>query len=245
MLSSDHPRDHHGQRTLGTSAAKAAAGPDEARLVDALRERDEHAFTELVERYHRALLGVAIGYVRDRAAAEDVVQETWIGLLQSIDRFEGRCSLKTWLFRILFNKAQNRVARDRRLVPFSTLAGDCSDSSWADIDPTGRPFADDAWTEDPLPGGGAGWWMDPERAWTDRRLVAAVRTAIGELPPMQGTVIRMRDVEGYTSAEVCEVLDISPANQRVLLHRARVHVRRAVSYGNAASDVATPIGGAA
>ncbi len=207
----------------------AVVGDPDADLLSALREGDENAFEALVADFHSALMRTAVMYVRDPAAAEDVVQETWIGLLESIDRFEGRCSIKTWLFRILFNKAQNRAAKDRRLVPFATLAAQESSSQWSSVDPAS--FHRDAnsplnghWVEPP-----PAWKTSPEQILLDKEAMAAVKQAIGELPPAQGTVMLMRDVEGLSSKEVCNALQITATNQRVLLHRARTKVRQALA----------------
>lgn len=201
----------------------------DADMVSALRGGDEKAFEALVASFHSALMRTAVMYVRDPAAAEDVVQETWIGLLESVDRFEGRCSIKTWLFRILFNKAQTRAAKDRRLVPFATLAAQESSSPWSSVDPSS--FHRDAnsrlnghWVEPP-----PAWKTSPEQILLDKETMAAVKHAIGELPPAQGTVMLMRDVEGFSSKEVCNALQITATNQRVLLHRARTKVRQALA----------------
>jgi len=208
----------------------------ETALIQALRAGDERAFTGLVERFQGPLLRASVTYVRDPSAAEDVVQETWVGFLDSVARFKGRCSIQTWLFRILFNKAQTRVARDRRLVPFSTLAADETISPWNSIDPGHFHASSD--------GGAAGHWVEPPPAWKtdpeqmllDREALAAVKEAIEDLPPAQATVLRMRDVEGFTSREVCNALGLSATNQRVLLHRARTKVRATLASRFANAD---------
>lgn len=190
-------------------------------LVERLRAGDEAAFTELVDTYGAALLGVARMYVKDRAAAEEVVQETWLGVLQGIDRFEERSSLKTWIFRILTNRAKTRGEREGRTVPFSALGG-ADDEASVDPDRFLGP-------EDAQPGA----WAAPPRAWPheaalDRETLAVIKMAIEMLPPAQREVIRLRDVLGFTAEEVAEALQISGGNQRVLLHRARSKVRAAL-----------------
>ena len=194
-------------------------------LLEALRNGDEGSFIALVERYRSPLVRLAMVYVGDPAVAEEVVQETWIGVLRGIERFEGRAAFKTWLFRILTNQAKRRGAREGRSVPFSSLA----DLGARGDEPAVAP-------ECFLPAGGpdAGHWAIHLRDWRrspedevlSHEVQALVRRAIEDLPPGQRVVIAMRDVEGWPAAEVCEALDISEVNQRVLLHRARAKVRR-------------------
>ena len=200
--------------------------PSEEALVDALRRGDTDAFAILIDRHSGAMIRVAMAYVPSRAAAEEVLQETWIAVMRSIDGFEGRSSLKTWLFRILTNVAMRSGARERRSVPFSALARE-EDTSEPSVDPDRfLPPGHEHW-----PGH---WVMMPAR-WPlpDEGLLAGetrevIAAAIAELPPAQRTVIALRDVEGWTSEEVCEALGISAGNQRILLHRARSRVRNAI-----------------
>jgi RNA polymerase sigma-70 factor (ECF subfamily) len=200
--------------------------PEEQRLVAALRARDEAAFAELIERHHTSLVRLAMSFVSSRAVAEEVAQEAWVGVLKGIDRFEGRSSLRTWIYRILTNTAKTRAQREARSIPFASLGGDCEDGPA--VDPDRFLPADDArW---------AGHWASFPRRWDDlpeARLLGGemqdvIRQAIERLPYNQGEVIRLRDVEGFSSAEVCELLSLSEANQRVLLHRARTKVRAAL-----------------
>jgi RNA polymerase sigma-70 factor (ECF subfamily) len=190
---------------------------EEARLVEALRAGDEAAFRELVARHHSSLVRLATVFVRSRAVAEEVAQEAWLGLLQGLDRFEGRSSLRTWLFRILTNIAKTRAQREGRSVPFSSLESD---------EPTVEPerfSLTDHWAEPPRS------WQDlPEERLLAKETLTRVAEAIEALPPNQRAVITLRDVEGWTSEEVRSVLDVSETNQRVLLHRARSKVRRAL-----------------
>jgi len=200
------------------------ASPEDARLVQALREGNEAAFTSLVREYGPSMLRVASLYVRDRAAAEEVVQDAWLGVLKGIDRFEGRSSFKTWLYRILTNTAKTRGEREGRSVPFSALAR-------AELEPGERSVEPDRF----LPEGerwGNHWISSPRRFGDlpEERLLsgetmALARSAIDELPEVQRAVITMRDIAGYSSEEVCAELEISEGNQRVLLHRARTKVR--------------------
>jgi RNA polymerase sigma-70 factor (ECF subfamily) len=197
---------------------------EEMRLVDGLRAGDEAAFAELMRLYGASMLRVAQLYVRSRAVAEEVVQEAWLAVFRGISRFEGRSSLKTWLFRILTNTAKTRAVREGRSVPFSALAGDEDGPS---VDPDRFMGPDERFP---------GHWSAPPQSWgasPEERLVAdetleVIRAEIGKLPPTQALVITMRDVEGFGSEEVCNALEISETNQRVLLHRARTKVRRAL-----------------
>ena len=195
---------------------------EDRELVKRLRDGDESAFMELIDRYGAMMLRVAQMYVRDRATAEEVVQETWLAVLNGIDRFEERSSLKTWIFRILTNRAKTRGARDGRVVPFSALAAAEDDEPSVDPD---RFFGPDS----PTPGA----WAAPPRAWPEdvllgREALDVIRMAIEELPETQREVIRLRDVEGWSPMEVADALEISDGNQRVLLHRARSKVRAAL-----------------
>ena len=208
-----------------TITADSAPGGDDA-LVAALRRGDEAAVVELVARHQAPLLRLARSFVRDRAVAEEVVQETWLAVLDGIDRFEGRSSLKTWLFQILSNRARTRAVREHRSAPFSALAGDERDDEAAVDADRFRP-PDDRW---------AGHWAAapsdwaglPEERLLGRETLEQVREAIGELPPRQANVLVLRDVEGWEPEEVCDALGLSPGNQRILLHRARSKVRAAL-----------------
>jgi RNA polymerase sigma-70 factor, ECF subfamily len=212
------------RRALRYSRAVTQAGPAEGELLDALRAGDEEAFAALVREYHPSLVRVARMYVSTLASAEEVVQETWLGVLNGIDRFEGRSSLRTWIFRILTNIAKTRAQRDGRTLPFSALQ-----------DPARVPeaaveadrFLD---TEHPR---WPGHWASHPTEWPEERLLAAetrekLAEAIEALPATQRAVISLRDIEGWSSDEVRNALDLSETNQRVLLHRARSKVRRAL-----------------
>src|SRR3954447_425370 len=195
--------------------------PD-AEIVAALRRGNQAVFAELVDAYSPGLLRMAQMYVRDRAVAEEVVQETWIGVLRGIDRFEGRSSLKTWIFRILMNTAKTRGERESRSIPFSAAAA----ADEPAVDPDRFLGADHQ-----VAGGwmlGPGEWQTPEEELLQGETRDAILAAIEDLPESQRAVIRMRDVEGFPSEEVSEALGITDGNQRVLLHRARSKVRRAI-----------------
>jgi RNA polymerase sigma-70 factor (ECF subfamily) len=198
---------------------------NDAVLVDRLRAGDEAAFAELLEDYGPSMLRVARLYVRDRAVAEEVVQETWLAVLNGIDRFEGRSSLKTWIFRILSNRAKTRGEREGRTVPFSALfaAEAAATEPAVDVD----RFLGPDHPQTPSA------WANPPRAWTEDEVVAretlgVLRDAIEQLPPAQREVIRLRDIEGWSADEVAQALDVTDVNQRVLLHRARSRVRAAL-----------------
>ncbi len=203
-----------------------AAPRDERQLVLALRCRDEAAFEALVEEYHVPLRRFALTFVRSGAVADEVVQETWLGVLRGIDRFEGRSSLKTWIFQILTNTAKTRAEREGRTVPLSALAGlDADDPA---VDPS--RFFDEQ--HERWPGHWAAppsrWDELPEEALLGHETLAVLEETIALLPEMQRRVIELRDVEGWTSQEVCDLLGLSEANQRVLLHRARSKARAAL-----------------
>jgi RNA polymerase sigma-70 factor, ECF subfamily len=194
-------------------------------VVAALRAGDEHAFNELVAQHSGLMNRIARVYVGNGAIADEVVQETWLGVLEGIDRFEGRASLKTWLFRILMNIAQRRAKQERRSVPLSSLAHE--EQSGPSVEPERFLGPDSRW-----PGHWASFpqpWNDlPEDRLLSQETLTVVRRSIDTLPPNQRTVIDLRDVHGWTSSEVCDLLEISEANQRVLLHRARSKVRQAL-----------------
>jgi RNA polymerase sigma-70 factor, ECF subfamily len=189
-------------------------------IVRRLRGRDEAAFVALVDSWSRGMLRAARAYVGSAESAEDVVQETWLAVLRGIDRFEGRSSLRTWVYRILINIAKTRGVQESRTIPVADLAAD-------DGGPTVAP-ARFRGPDEPYPG----HWREFPQPWPavdteiERQEVRSrIEAAVGGLPDRQRIVITLRDIEGYSSAEVCTILEISAANQRVLLHRARAAVR--------------------
>jgi RNA polymerase sigma-70 factor (ECF subfamily) len=197
---------------------------DDAPVVAALRRGDEQAFADLVDRYSSSLLRVALDFVRTRSVAEEVVQETWLAVLTGIDRFEGRSSLKTWIFRILVNKAKTRGSREARTVPFSAFEVEGDEAAVPEERFRGP---DNQW---------AGHWASPPRALDtvpeDRLLAGEARQRIAEaletLPESQRVVVTLRDVAGWDADEVCDALGLSEGNQRVLLHRGRSKLRAAL-----------------
>jgi RNA polymerase sigma-70 factor, ECF subfamily len=202
-----------------TAPEQSEASADQRELA-ALRAGDEAAFLALVLRHRAAMLRVAAAYVRSKAVAEEVVQETWIGVLRGLHQFEGRSSLEAWIFGILVNCAKTRAARERRAVPMSALGPQEEDDA-PSVSPDRFRDEGDRW---------AGHWSQPPEPWPDARaesgeLVALVGAALETLPEAQRTVMSLRDVEGLESGEVCALLGISEGNQRVLLHRARSKVR--------------------
>jgi RNA polymerase sigma-70 factor (ECF subfamily) len=190
---------------------------DDADLLARLRAGDEAAFMALVDRYGPLMLRIALSHTPSRAVAEEVVQEAWLGVLQGLDRFEGRSSLKTWILRIVANRARTRGERERRSVPLSTLEASVEPGRF-------RPDSDPQY-----PGG----WATPPDTWPEQQLLqaetlATIQAAIAKLPPRQQEVIVLRDVAGWEPEDVSEALELTDGNQRVLLHRARAKVRNEV-----------------
>jgi RNA polymerase sigma-70 factor (ECF subfamily) len=200
-----------------------AQAASEEKLIAALRAGDEDAFRELVREYQPSLVRVARMYVSTQAAAEEVAAETWLAVLNGLDRFEGRSSLRTWIFRILTNIAKTRAVREGRTLPFSAL--DPGRVPEAAVDPD--RFLDSEHPRWP------GHWAVKPAPWPEDALLAAetherIAEAIEALPATQRAVISLRDIEGWSSEEVRNALDLSETNQRVLLHRARSKVRAAL-----------------
>ena len=211
----EHPREQ-----------TAADRGEEAALLAALRAGDERAFERLVELHHPALVRVARQYVATQEIAEDVAQEAWVGLLRGLDKFEGRSSLRTYLFRIVMNLARTRGVREARSAPFSSLVHEDEDGPAVDPERFVR-----------APSPGAGHWASPIRPWSGSaesialsdEAVQQVLEAIEKLPEMQRRVVTLRDVEGFGAGEVSDLLELSDGNQRVLLHRARTKLRDALA----------------
>ena len=190
---------------------------DESALIASLRAGDERAFMQVVEEYTPGMRRLALTFVRTPALADDVVQEAWLGVLKGLDRFEGRSSLRTWIYTIVANVARTRAVREARSLPLSSLAPADADDDEAAVDP------------DRFVGTGA--WARPVEPWRevlDAEARNVIDAAIAKLPPQQAQVITLRDVEGWSSEEVRNVLELSETNQRVLLHRARSKVRAAL-----------------
>jgi RNA polymerase sigma-70 factor, ECF subfamily len=197
---------------------------DESVLVTHLRAGDEEAFRVLISKYYGSLLRFAMTFVSERSAAEEVVQETWLGVFRGLPGFEGRSSLKTWMFRILANQAKTRGKREARWIPFSSLKDPQSES---DYEPAVDPSRFNA----------GGMWAEPPPSWTNAppeelllrgETMELIQRAIAELPPNQRVVVTLHDVEGVEPNEICNILEISETNHRVLLHRGRSRLRSAL-----------------
>jgi RNA polymerase sigma-70 factor (ECF subfamily) len=202
------------------SGRDAALPPDDV-LVARLRARDEAAFALVLDAWSGGMMRLARSFVSTNDSAAEVVQDAWLGVIEGIAKFEGRSSLKTWVYRILVNTAKRRGAREVRSVPWSSLPG--AADAGPTVDPSrfqgpGEPYPGH-WREFPAV------WPSPEQETLAGELRALVAAAVALLPDRQRIVITLRDVEGYGSDEVCSILEISAANQRVLLHRARAFVR--------------------
>jgi RNA polymerase sigma-70 factor (ECF subfamily) len=208
-----------------TSSFSPATSYGEELLIERLRRGDEAAFSDMVSQYQNTLLRVALTYVSNRAVAEEVVQETWLGMLRGLESFEGRCTLKTWMFQILVNRAITRSQREARSVPFSALGGANSGGNDPVVDPSrfAGPDAEypDHWTSAPRE-----WDQTPEQLLLSGECRAHIERAVEDLPPLQSRVITLRDIQGWNNEEICNALGISESNCRVLLHRARTRVRQ-------------------
>lgn len=214
-------------KTLKATAVRPTPmAQEEASLTARLKQGEEGAFDELVKRHHSALIRMAMGYVADRELAEEVVQDTWMAVIKGLDRFEGRSSLRTWIFGIMIHKAKDRGVREKRHTTFSDFETFDDDREEA-VDPS-RFHQSGEWT---------GHWAVPPQPWdeqTPEKLLAsqqavnAMHRAIDALPSTLKAVLILRDVEGVEAKEVCEILKITETNLYVRLHRARERVRQAV-----------------
>ncbi len=224
------------------NAVTPCASPEQHRIA-ALRSGDERAFLALVDELHSGLLRVAMLYVRTHDVAEEVVQESWLAVLQGLDRFEGRSSLKTWISHIVANQARTRAVREARSLPFSSF-----EESVARELGGNEPAVEAERFFAPGEGfgrGGAGHWKQPPRDWRrdsaerslmDQETLRFLEAALEALPEAQRTVVTLRDVEGWDSEEVCNALGLSETNQRVLLHRGRSKLRAALERHLAEGD---------
>ncbi len=213
------------QHTInGTNLAGVVASADDLYLIEQLRSGNEAAFVALIDRYATAMLRLAMVYVTAGAVAEEVVQETWLAVLEGLNRFEGRSSLKTWMFRILTNCAKTRAQREGRSIPLSSLSDMDTDYPEYAVDPDRFLPADHQWSGHwvSFP---ANWEDMPEDRTLSQEIRACIDRAIEALPPNQRQVITLRDIEAWKAEETCAFLSISEVNQRVLLHRARSKVR--------------------
>jgi RNA polymerase sigma-70 factor (ECF subfamily) len=211
------------------SGSDYAVSPEESAVLDALRRGDEGAFATLVGEHHASLRRVARLYVANASIADEVVQDTWLGVIRGICAFQGRSSLKTWIFRILVNRARTRAVRESRSAPF---AGTLSTATGAEPAPSVNPEHSVPGWDSPAPGQWVGPPQDPgaspERSLLTKELRERLQTVIDALPSNLRVVLWLRDVEGWSSEEVCNALAIQETNQRVLLHRARSRARAAL-----------------
>lgn len=217
------------------AATTATTYADDEQLVAALRSGDEAAFAWLLDVYDARLRRLARDFVSTDAVAQEVVQETWLGVIRGLPGFEGRSSLKTWIHQILMNTARTRGVKEHRSLPFSSAAGAAAgDEPWEGVFGPERFRTTGEW---------AGWWADPPKPWEPdehaerAEVLGLVRDAINALPANQRIVMSLRDIDGWSSEEVCNVLGISQTNQRVILHRARARVRSALDPHLQATDV--------
>lgn len=243
MVDNPGMNDVNKQLTLGDASPRALNQELEPRssaevaIVEALRQGDEQAFAQLVEQHHASLRRMARLYVSSSAIADEVVQDTWLAVIQGVWAFEGRSSLKTWIYRILINRAKTRSLREGRStrfddagpdVPAATEGFEDSVHPGSDVgDPgsrgrhvvshTRKPVVTDASLPDP--------GLSPEARLLTQEARGKIEAALESLPPNQRIVITMRDLEGCSSEEVCNVLGLTETNQRVILHRARSRVR--------------------
>ena len=201
-----------------------AVTSDDANLVARLRAGDEDAFEQLVESYYGMMLTIAQSYVKTRAVAEEVIQDAWLGVLEGLNRFEGRSSLKTWIISIVINIAKTRSVREARSIPFASMVPEGEEPA-VEVERFRGP-------QDGFPGHWKAyprnWRSLPEHALLGRETLELLARALENLPPAQRTVVTLRDIYGCSAEEVCTALEVSPANQRVLLHRGRSRLRAAL-----------------
>jgi RNA polymerase sigma-70 factor (ECF subfamily) len=213
-----HPGGSGDQRASrrGNRVEYDSATVDDTELIARLRQGDERAFRSLIAAYQPAMIRVAQAFLPSHALAEEATQEAWLGVLRGLDRFEERAAVKTWVFAILVNQARSLAARERRSVPFDHTTDTRAE------DPA-RFSADGSWSQPPVP-----FTDEVEERLFHAPLLEQLAPALEELPPAQRVVVTLRDIEGLSSNDVCEMLAITPANQRVLLHRARAGLRRSI-----------------
>lgn len=210
-------------------ATSDAVGLDESELIGLLRAGDESAFVTLVERYNAGMIRIARLYVRDRSLAEEVAQEAWLGVLRGLDHFQARSSLKTWIFRIVLNCARTRADREQRSIPFSAAGEALTEGAEPAMDSSRFRGPDDpyhgGWVSFP-----PSWGQAPEQRVLSGEVRRLIHAAVDQLAPAQREVVVLRDVQGWTAEEVCQVLHLSESNQRVLLHRGRSKLRCALAH---------------
>jgi RNA polymerase sigma-70 factor (ECF subfamily) len=210
------------------SEAGLTAAHAELSLIEALRRGDEGAFARLVDQYHATLRRVARLYVSNRAVVDEVVQDTWVAVIQGIWAFEGRSSLRTWIFRILINHAKTRAVREGRAMPFAGVRSDDVGGLEAAVSPERFRLADHPTEPGHRTSPPRDFAMSPESRVLSREAGEQLQKAIDSLPPNQRLVLMLRDIEGCSTHEMCNALGIGETNGRVLLHRARARVRAAL-----------------
>jgi RNA polymerase sigma-70 factor (ECF subfamily) len=218
-----------------SGSTERVGGVGDRDLVTSLRAGDEHAFATLVDSWSGWMLRLAQEHVPTRAAAEDVVQETWLAVIKGLDGFRGDAALRTWVYRIVVNQAKRRGVRDRRTVPFASLT---PEDSGPTVDPTRFQGPE---------GDYPGHWREEPEAWPEEVALSheveeVVAEALADLPARQRVVVTLRDVEGHTADEVRELLGITSGNQRVLLHRGRAVVRAHLERYFGAASAAPGVG---
>lgn len=207
--------------STNSDAGVGTASAGDLALVKRLLAGDEEAFTEVVEAYHSPLIRFALLFVANRQVAEEVVQDTWVAVLNGLPSFQGRSALKSWIFSIVANRAKSRAVREKRTVTFSELSSADPDEPAVDPD---RFTSSGSWASPP-----ARWDADtPEKVLLRGEALGVVGAALAALPPNQRAVVTLRDIDGLDAADVCNVLEISETNQRVLLHRGRSRIRSAL-----------------
>jgi RNA polymerase sigma-70 factor (ECF subfamily) len=213
--------------TIHEKTHRPGAARLDSSLVEALLAGDESAFGTLVKRYNRAMIRLAMAYVPSQAIAEEVAQEAWLAMVRGLSGFKGQSSLKTWLFGILLNHAKTKGIRENRSIPFSALETPASKTpngqevDWLKLREGASEILMPAWGRSSL-------GLSPEDRALGSELRLSLEQAISLLPAAQRAVIVLRDVEGWTTGEVCDLLGITPENQRVRLHRARLRIRKAL-----------------
>jgi RNA polymerase sigma-70 factor (ECF subfamily) len=218
-------------------AAKRKDASGDSEVVAALRSGDESVFARLVDEWSPAMLRLARMHVSTRESAEDVVQDGWMAAMRGVDRFEGRSTLRTWVFQIVINIAKTRGVKEHRVVPFSSAFGEGAGPT---VDPERFQSASEpspgGWRQFPAP------WPTPESELLSSETRAVIDSSLERLPERQRLVIELRDVDGYEPEEVCTLLDLTPGNQRILLHRARASVRREIEiyFADPAQTQVTP-----
>ena len=205
------------------SPAATATPTDDTRLIERLQAGDEIAFANLLERLYPSMLAFARSILANHETAEEVVQDTWLAAVRGLERFEGRSSLKTWLFSIVFNKACTRLRRERRQVNLSALVAD-GEEIGRTVERIAGGDPRHAWM---LP---ERWSPSPEEELLGDECLAIIEKALRQMPPRQAEVVTLRDIQGWAAEEVCEVLGLSASNQKVLLHRGRQRLRRALEH---------------